>query len=197
VKEMNMTIFSRKPTCPYCKNQLETVLKRKAKCPHCGQLIYIRKGEMVTEDDAQILDWLVFLDKYGITKQQIESTRNELSIKLTRKASARETIWHILNSLIATEPIQAYYEMARFASQEGKDAQPYIEQALRTQLNSYKHSGIKTVRVVCYGAEPDYSTCPECRKLHRKKFSIDEAIEKMPVPRSCTGDWCRCGYEPS
>ena len=192
-----MTIFSRKPTCPYCKNPLETTPKRKAKCPHCGKWIYVRKGEMLKEDDAQILDWLVFLDKYGITKQKIESSRNDLSKKFKAKASVHDTIWFILNSLVTTKPEQAFYEMARLANQEGKDAQSYIEQALRTQLNSYKLRGIKTVRVVGYAEEPDYSTCPDCVKLLCKKFPIDEALEKMPIPRSCTSGWCRCGYEPA
>jgi hypothetical protein len=51
--------------------------------------------------------------------------------------------------------------------------------------------------VECYGGEPDYSTCPECRKLHRKIFPIDEALEIMPIPRSCTSESCRCTYEPA
>ena len=192
-----MAIFSLKPTCPYCKNQLEKVLKRKAKCPHCGQLIYVHKGEMLTEDNAQILDLLVFLEKYDITRQKFDQVRNKLSDRFKTKASAHDTIWSILNSLVATQPIEAYYDMARLVSQEGKDEQPYIEQALRTQLMSYKTRGIKTVRVVGYTEEPDYSTCPECVKLLHKKFPINEALEKMPIPRNCTRGWCRCVYEPA
>ena len=189
-----MKIFKKKIYCPNCKHQLEVAPKRKAKCPHCKQYIYIREGKLVTGDDALKIDWLVYLDQFGITDQKFESSREELSKKFKTKASAHDTVWSILNSLVATRPEDAYREMARLVSQEGKDAQPYIEQALRTQLMSYKTRGIKTVWVVGYCEEPDYSTCSGCVELNRKQFSIDEALDKMPVPRYCTSGWCRCGY---
>ena len=191
-----MQIFKKKIYCPNCHQQLDVAPKRKAKCPHCKQYIYIRQGNLVTEDEAQTVDWLVFLEKYDITRRKFDIERDALSERFKTRASANDTVWSILNKLVATHPEDAYREMARLVSQEGKDAQPYIEQALRTQLMSYKARGIKTVWVVGYDNDngPDYSTCPGCVELNRKKFSIDEALEKMPVPRNCSSGWCRCGY---
>ena len=193
-----MLIFSRKSKCPYCGVQLDDPPKRKAKCPECKRIIYIRSGKLVTEDEAQTMDWLGYLEQFDITRHKFDSERDTLSKRFNTKASVRDTIWSILNSLVATHPVQAYYEMARLVSQEGKDEQPYIEQALHALLISYKNRKIAYVRVECYGGEPDYSTCPGCAKLHQKKFLIDEALEKMPIPHCCTSDTgCRCTYKPA
>ena len=201
MKEVIMPIFGRKVYCPNCKQQLEQAPKRKAKCPHCNQYIYIREGKLVTEDDAQTLDWLRYLDRFGITRQKFDSFRKELSNKFKTQASVHDTDWYILNAWVASNPnIRrtkfAYYEMARLASQEGIDEKPYIEQALRSQLIFYKTRGVIFVWVENYEELPNYSTCPQCAELHGKRFSIDEALDKMPIPRSCTSESCRCTYEP-
>jgi hypothetical protein len=51
-------------------------------------------------------------------------------------------------------------------------------------------------------------SCPHCRKLHGKVYSIEQALKEMPIPvKSCTKfcgqenahpdiGWCRCLWEP-
>ncbi|HAJ37329.1 MAG TPA: hypothetical protein DCL15_16795 [Chloroflexi bacterium] len=42
--------FSR---CPYCRRKLEKKPTRKRKCPHCGELIYVRAGDLLREDELE------------------------------------------------------------------------------------------------------------------------------------------------
>ncbi|HAJ37930.1 MAG TPA: hypothetical protein DCL15_19850 [Chloroflexi bacterium] len=42
--------FSR---CPYCRRKLEKKPTRKSKCPHCGELIYVRAGDLLREDELE------------------------------------------------------------------------------------------------------------------------------------------------
>lgn len=42
--------FSR---CPYCRRKLEKKPTRKSKCPQCGELIYVRAGDLLREDELE------------------------------------------------------------------------------------------------------------------------------------------------
>ena len=65
--------------CPYCKIELDTVFKRKKKCPQCDKFIFVRNGQLMTEDEANIEDWLIGLAQFGITKKDFDSNRQALS----------------------------------------------------------------------------------------------------------------------
>lgn len=42
--------FSR---CPYCQRKLDKRPQRKSKCPHCGEVIYVRAGDLLREDELE------------------------------------------------------------------------------------------------------------------------------------------------
>ena len=199
-----MAIFGEDPRCPYCNQQLDKTPARKVKCPHCGEFIYVRQGKLITEEEAQISEWLGYLDQFDITRSKFDQERKKLSERFKTKASVHDTVWSILNKWVGSHPAQrsvefAYREMARLLSQEGKDCNHLIESALTAQLQFYKIRKVKNVIVQNYGGRGDnIDTCPQCAELHGKKFTIDEALNKMPIPRNCTSDFeCRCYYEPA
>lgn len=193
--------MTNKPVCPNCNHSLETEPKRKSKCPHCAELIFVRQGKLVTEDEARIIDWLKFLEQFEITKEIFDQERDKLSDEFKTRASVHDTVWRILNSWVAKHPLEwsnqfAYYEMARLLYQEGKDGKSMIEAALRAQLQFYISKNIKKVVIECYGGEPDYSTCPNCASLHGRIFKITDALDMMPIPRNCAHETgCRCSYQ--
>ncbi len=39
--------------CPYCRRKLDKTPKRKSKCPHCSEMIYVRKGDLLREDELE------------------------------------------------------------------------------------------------------------------------------------------------
>ena len=42
--------------CPYCMKKLEKKPSRKSKCPHCAQIIYVRAGDLMRDDEIEALE---------------------------------------------------------------------------------------------------------------------------------------------
>jgi hypothetical protein len=182
--------------CPYCATVLEIAPKRKKPCPKCGQLIYVRKGVLLTEEDAEIHDWLGRLGCLNLTRDGFELQRQALGKELGYRASIDDTIWRILNLQTKARDLQlasfSYHEMARIAGSEGRDFKPYLVEALRAQLLDLKSQGMKTVKVM---GNNDSAGCRKCKSLDGKRFPIDVALAKMPIPNLCTDEGgCRCWY---
>jgi hypothetical protein len=197
-----MSLFQKKICCPYCGDQLTEIPKRKTKCPHCGQMMYVRKGDLYTEEEAKIGDWMIRLEEYGITRDQFDAEREKLTKRFGQKAPVNDTIWGLFNVFINAHPLSRdtqfiYWEMARLMSLEGRDPRPYIEASLKSQLTRLKMQGVNCVKIMAYGMEPDDSTCIECTRLHGKILNIEDALETMPIPRTNINKdrWCRCSYE--
>lgn len=185
-----------KTECPYCHNPLEEIPKRSKKCPFCGKTYFVRKSIVVTEDEANIQDWINRLGSLDVTRNEFDKSRIELSKKFGFLAPVNDTIWKILNKKAGSRnysiAINAYYEMARLVETENKDPKPYIVQALRQNLLELKSEGITKVRIFGYGGS---ASCPECIKLMDKEFDIDYALDTMPIPSNCTEKrGCLCSY---
>jgi hypothetical protein len=143
--------------CPNCFKELPTKLKRKKECPHCGKFIFVRKSQLVTEDESIIIDWLDFFEEFEISRhpnlvefeeaqilrkssrQGIYETRERLREKLGYQPTVPDTIWAILNEFLikytgddlALE--QIHRAMARLASSEVKDPTQYVLEADKLQ----------------------------------------------------------------
>lgn len=143
--------------CPNCFEVLLTKPKRKQECPHCKKFIFVRKGELVTEDESMIIDWLDFFEEFEISRRlglvefedaqiirqnsrlRIYETREKLRDKLGYQPTIPETIWEILNEFLmkyrgddyALEQIHS--AMARWAIIEVKDPTQYVLEAERLQ----------------------------------------------------------------
>lgn len=115
------------------------VLLRKKACPYCGKYIFVRSGKLVTEEQAQILDWLVKLEPYGVTKKQFEQERKNLSRQFGKTASIDDTVWRILNELsieYSNDPFNLEWirrlQSSKLA-QEGRDPTTILRQAEKTR----------------------------------------------------------------
>jgi hypothetical protein len=189
-----------KSYCPYCSNELDNPPRRKRNCPNCGKPIYVRKGQLVTEEDSYIRDEIVRLESFGINRQAFDEHRKILTKKFGSTATPNDTFWHIFNTQLienrdSHNQMMIYYEMARLVYKENRDPTPYIKQALIINLNVLKAQGVKWVRIAGYGMQPDNISCPNCQSLHGKKFPIDIAIKEMPIPTLCSNEMgCKCSY---
>ena len=92
-----------------------------------------------------------------------------------------------------------YYEMALFLNKEGKDCFSVLQQSAKMNLMKFKQAGVvEKVRILTVGED----SCKACRLLENKVFTIEEALEKMPIPcKECTHKlydekkgFCRCSY---
>jgi hypothetical protein len=58
-----------------------------------------------------------------------------------------------------------------------------------------KQSGIKMKVAIIAAPGGNNPSCDKCLEQNGKKFTIDEALEKMPIPvEACGNGFCRCVY---
>lgn len=221
--DIKQEIEIKEANCPYCKTLLEKVPQRKKKCPSCNNFIYVRtlpstrERVLATEEEARQIDaewskinfrndWLNKLSAYGITEKDFNNYKDRLSKKFGFEASLRDVVRTILNDLILKiskkkdlhDLKMLYYEMALFLNDEGADSFRYLQEAAKLELMLLKKEGIiKKVSILSAG-----DACPTCQKLDGKKFTVDKALNEMPIPvKNCTfkfdndkPNFCRCSY---
>lgn len=130
-----MGLFRESFKCPACGSLLEEKPKRKHICSHCGNAILVHAGKLVTEEGAFIIDWLLRLEHFGVSRKDFNQVRNQLSKQFGENASANDTIWRILNNLVIkfgsenTFLEQIYREMSSIGSAEGRDPTPFLLEA--------------------------------------------------------------------
>jgi hypothetical protein len=185
--------------CPYCGVILEPRPKRKKKCPHCAQYVFVRRGTLLTKEEAAIDDWLKQVDHLHVTRKAFDRQRQKLGEQFGSTPSVNDTAWRILNNLLMTRQRHhdqqlIYLEMARIVRAEGKrDFRPYLAEAAKHELLELKEGGFfdRVTVTTCN----DEHVCRACRALTRETFTIDEALATLPVPNNCQSEeGCRCGY---
>jgi hypothetical protein len=75
--------------------ELEKKPARKQKCPHCRKVILIRSGKLITEEQTKIIDLLLRLEFFGITRKDFDEQREELSKSFGSRASVNNTVWRM------------------------------------------------------------------------------------------------------
>lgn len=190
-----------KSKCPSCKQVLSATPTRKQNCPHCGKLILVRGGELITEDEANIREWLLRLEWSNIKRNDFDNHRNRLSKKFAKQASVNDTVWSVFNQLVLKYGKnlnmleRVYQEMASLLSSEGKDPTKYlieVEKIRRSRWPNEKREGqvflghdeLAYVRGLCkagkpeqaeellYKADPTPAVLDELRKIASKKAKI-------------------------
>lgn len=201
------------PVCPYCSQVLETRPKRKKKCPSCGNYIYVRTTQrifpstLLTSEDADVADHFRMVECLGLEERDFTKTRDDLAKRFGVPPSGGDVLWALSNrlavQLMKGQDLGAlnllYFDMALFAQKQGEDVVTFRQQAARTELLRHKQGGIKRVEIL-----PANDACKACEGQRGKTFTIDEALEQMPIPfRECTFElvsgkpgWCRCTYLP-
>ncbi len=139
-----MRPFQHKSKCPNCNTILDKKPKHKQKCPYCGNLILLRGGDFLTENEARIGDWLIRLEHFGVTCKDFTLARNNLTEQFGKPARVNDTLWRILNELVIkygndySSLEHIYREMSSLVSREGKDPTPYLMQANIAREKSIK-----------------------------------------------------------
>ena len=69
----------------------------------------------------------------------------------------------------------------------------YLYESQKMDLYYQKQTGFKEkVQIMTSGKG---CACSKCYELEGKKFTIDEALEKMPIPvKDCENGFCNCSY---
>jgi hypothetical protein len=206
----------RGPRCPYCKKTLDKTPKGKTKCPHCGEYIFVRSGQdlfpsiLLTEQDARVVDHFQTLkgvSTFEVREADFFREREELAKRFGTQPASGDVLWSLYNRLAHdlaascdSPPPFLYFLMAHYMYEDGREFSHLLEQSQRIELATYKRDGVvDKVFVITAGDD----SCEACHKLAGKIFTVDEALEEMPIPcKDCTFDfrgtgqpgWCRCLY---
>lgn len=90
-----------------------------------------------------------------------------------------------------------HYEKAIGLSKIGKNPFKELKIASNMELLDYQKKGVRQVRILA-----TKNSCKNCQKQYNKKYSIQEALKKMPIPcKDCTfyldqngKCFCRCAW---
>lgn len=175
------------PACPYCGVIQAPPPSRRRKCRDCKETILTW-----TNQEERV--------KYLLTGKDYEA----------RKRAERDNRWAYLNQQILDASKKndwhavkvAKYEQSLMMFDRGGDHFRALEDSRRAELQYYRreysHLGVKRVVIQAEGG------CPECQVLHGKEYSIEEALELLPIPvRTCQtwagknghGGFCRCYFD--
>ena len=200
-----MSIFKKAIRCPNCQERIEKKPTRKTKCPHCEKPIYVRHGELVTEEQKVKHD---DMDLFRFTEEEYRTKQSELLKKFGSMPSHSDTIWGTANGKIPMlmgqkafcELSDLYMAMAKFMHGKGKDFIELFKTSKKYQLLHLKEGGLENVLVEICGV-----ASPSCQIFAEKKMPLDEAIKTMPIPNSdCLNKnrkefylcmYCYSGYE--
>lgn len=195
-------LFQRKPKCPNCNSELTIKPTRKQKCPHCGNEILVRSGKLLTEDEALILDWLVRLEGFGVTRDTFVQSRDMLTNKFGKRANIRDAIWSILNQLIGKYGAdnaaleQIYRNMSILVTSEGKDPTPYLVEAEKARQRQIKKSQSLSTSLeevsseidrILFGDTTSEKGNPTNSSSNLNKSNTESTDDKQEAPRIFLG----------
>jgi len=199
-----MSFLKKTSKCPNCETVLDKAPIKKKKCPDCGKYIYVRKGHLYSEDGVTKYDWLETKGViYDISSKDFDRHHKLLSDQFGFDAPVRDVIWRIYNSLFrdaARTPnlrqmSSIYRTMARFLLEEGKENKRLIEDANKWDLlDAQQRVNLGFELDVEIHTANDSHMCDWCRNVAQRKWSIEELLEKMPLPGECTSEICRCRF---
>lgn len=203
------------PVCPYCNHKFDNSPKSKTKCPKCKNYMYVRTKQtlfdtpILTKDDALVSDlFKEVFESRNMNRNLFLNKRKELSKSLGRDVDSVQTIMAMCDDLIVSlieeekyhEIKMIYYSMAIFQNRRSEPTYDLRREGVKYELLFYKNDGItKNVRIAKSNFE---KTCENCKRLAGKVFSLEEALQTMPIPsKECTfhlfdknHGFCRCYY---
>lgn len=174
-----MKFFQRKSKCPYCGMVLQAKPTQKQECPTCHKNIIVRNGELVTEEQATIKEWLERLAGFGIDQREFNYCRDDLSREFSSQASVNDTVWRILNNLVLihagnNKSLELIYgEMSRLVSSEGKDPTKYLIEAEKARNRQQTISTTPQKQVFLGQTELEYI------RAIRKEGKLDQAEQLL------------------
>lgn len=197
--------------CPYCGSMFAKPPRKKTQCTNCKKFVSVRKRpfetepQLLTKDEVEIVEreWDVYQELkgvfygYNISNEAFTQRRNEL------KASLGETMFSLLKDIEKTitelsDKKMLYHSMAVALEAEGNENFiQYLKESYRCELLYLKENSVKKVRI---SGAMDF---PVCRKMNDKVFTINAALEQMPLPnprcknyRNSDTGFCMCIYSP-
>jgi hypothetical protein len=147
------------------------------------------------------------LGGFNITDRVLDSTFTELKKEFNSAPSLNDVLWRIFNNQILNSNDlnfigYVYRTMATLAENEGKDYSEYLNAAHESELKDLLNQGV--IEIVVENKHTwkkqiaRTKICQQGKKLIGKKFTIEYALENLPIPTNCEkGSKCICKYKAS
>lgn len=148
-----------------------------------------------------------FFQNHNIEKSFLEKKRDEWFILNGEKSNYPDLIWALSNELLHEygksddffNMKMLYFEMAYFQKDSHNEFFHLLQESKKMELYDIKKrfADDPDCKVFIISGETD---CDACRKLNGQIYSIDEALENMPIPpKKCSHNdgWCTCCYTVS
>jgi hypothetical protein len=206
--------------CPYCNINIDWVINKKERCRACNNLIYVKTRPennsrlLLTAEDALLIDqqWkdievihgmTLFAKQLGVSGEELENKVRELRELSGLPVTARGAVWSILNAKMVKLLKQndwgnlsgVYFDQSIFLQKCGEDCLTALRKSLYLNLFEYRAQGYKRVEIL----GNDNSSCRVCHAPSGQVFTIQRAMETMPIPvarcKNAVG-YCRCVYAP-
>lgn len=202
--------------CPYCKKSLTYIPVKDVSCPFCGNMIYVKQSKDKKEQPeyydrllSENKESSIFIRKifdsikgYAFSEDDFNNKKNFIILKTGKVPKDTEVLRSLIMEL-QTKGIVVHNQLALILNWEGKDTYQFLFNVRRSELTNLKQSRIVQKVKIISGAKPgEIESCPECREIMGKVFTIDEALKQMPLPyKNCTckiydknKGLCRCIY---
>ncbi len=219
IKRKEQEAEAKKKKCPYCQFMIEKEHKGKFKCPSCkNEIFIISEGNsirLITDVEKENLrlkrkeiteknKYFRFFEGYIDDKDYLEEQRLQWLKKFPYNGNYDDLTWSLAHRVLQTSIKQndfntaqsIYFSLARFQYEQDKPFFKLLQEANRMTLYNYKYGLPENIKIevgICGCGD----SCPACKELDNKWFSVDEALELMPIPsKDCSqeGGWCRCSY---
>lgn len=189
--------------CSSCGLLFKPKSSRSRKCLNCGYVGYKRNNKIVSKNDAskydtnRMYEWAA--DQIGFGKDALYHVVQNSTTIDTHLDSIQHAFWSICKPYTQDLMSKGNYEAARISfymqakieEKEGKNCIESLKSSLKCSLLKLKPH-FKHVEIL---SNPE---CSACSKISQKILSIDEALEKMPIPvDGCDCSQCWCHYIPS
>lgn len=202
--------------CPYCNVLIDELPKRKKKCQNCEGYYYPNKRDsdhnLISEEEykknkenekkARFRDkWVFELSRYGISEKAYNDYKKKYSEKIKFSENENDVIWSMFNKLITQNSTNfdilknIYLSMFHYLREERKDGFKLLQLSHDCGLRDALNHNLNLNAVIIAAKD----SCDNCKKLDGKIFTIQEALEKKPLPhKDCSNSFCRClyGFEP-
>lgn len=177
-----MFLFKKQIRCPYCQKALEKKPSRKTKCPHCEKPIYVRDGNLLTEEEKVKHD---DLEMFRFTEDEYKMKQSGLLKKWGFIPSHSDTIWALANEKILEyldkkaryELTNLYLATAKYLHRGGKDFIELFKESMKCYLLEYKKMDVEKVEIITCGVASS-----SCSIYSGKILPLNEAIITMPIP---------------
>ena len=175
------------PACPYCGAVQDPPPQRRKKCRDCGEVIHTRT------DHVERKRYLATAAQYA-ESERARRDQEWKDLSQTIQKAMLEGDWGSLQG--------AYQQQARILFNEGRPHRHISIEARRAALIRFGESGVHSAKVQ---SAQDERVCDYCASLDGKFYSVEDALEQMPIPGPhCTdggdenphGGRCRCVYIP-